>query len=208
MGSEIKRIPQEEIVASLKRQTQHNLYEIKDEISFTADSTTAIPAAVLVPLFFKQDGWHLLFTRRNSNLPEHSGQVSFPGGRSDQLDQNAVDTALREASEEIGLNPEDVTILGILPELHTITNYRVRPVVGVIPFPYTFVPSPEEVSRVFSIPLHWLADPSNYHIHYRNVPDLNTPLSIIYFNEYDGELLWGVSARLVVTFVQILTSGT
>ena len=154
----------------------------------------------------KPDGWHLLFTRRNSDLPEHSGQVSFPGGRSDPNDQDAVDTALREASEEIGIYPSDVTVLGNLPELHTITNYRVSPVVGEIPFPYKFTVAPEEVSRVFSIPMHWLADRNNYNIHHRDVPNIPSPLSIIYFKEYDGELLWGVSARIVVTLIQKIIS--
>jgi len=110
-------------------------------------------AAVLIPFLSGEAGWHILFTRRHSDLPEHSGQVAFPGGRADPEDLSLEQTALRESYEEIGLKPQDVRILGRLQDYLTITNYRVTPIVGVMPWPYELYPAEAEVSRVFTIPL-------------------------------------------------------
>lgn len=165
---------------------------------------TPRPAAVLMPLLKQDNAWHLLLTRRNSNLQEHSGQVAFPGGRMDPEDANLEQTALREAYEEIGLHPKDVRILGQLRELLTITNYRVTPIVGVIPWPYPLRLQSEEVSRAFTIPLDWLADPANRETHEHQLPAPFDAVSVIYFQPYDGEVLWGASARFTLTLLQTL----
>lgn len=162
------------------------------------------PAAVLLPLFSDHHEWHLLFTRRNSNLEEHSGQVAFPGGRVDDSDATPEGAALREAYEEIGLHSQDVRILGRLKRLLTVTNYAVTPIVGVIPWPYPLNLSPYEVSKVFSIPLHWLADKKNYEIQTRQLFSLNKPIPVIIYHEYQGEVLWGASARIVHCFLEAL----
>lgn len=164
-----------------------------------------IPAAVLIPLLMIDGEWHLLLTRRNSALPEHSGQVAFPGGRADPGDANPEVTALREACEEIGLQPKDVRILGRLRKFLTISNYLVTPVVGVIPWPYPIQPANEEVSRVFTVPLQWLADPTHHHLQQRELPEPFQPVPVIYFQPYDGEVLWGVSARFTLSLLNILT---
>ena len=161
-------------------------------------------AAVLMPLLWKGGEWHLLLTRRNSALPEHSGQVAFPGGRADEGDANPEVTALREACEEIGLKPEDVRILGRLRTFHTISHYLVTPIVGVVPWPYTFRPASDEVSRIFTIPLDWLAEPTNHEIMERELPAPHAPVSVIYFKPYDGEVLWGVSARFTISFLKVI----
>jgi len=163
-----------------------------------------IPAAVLIPLLRKNKLWHILFTRRNQNLPEHSGQVAFPGGRCDLEDINPETTALREAKEEIGIQPEDVKVIGKLQNFLTVTNYCVTPIVGVIPWPYQFYLSKVEVSRVFTIPLNWLANPKNYYIRERTLPQTHGKISVIYFHEYEGEILWGASARFILNLVEIL----
>ena len=155
-------------------------------------------AAVLIPLLNQGHHWRVLFTRRTSTLPEHSDQVAFPGGRSDPEDTNPEMTALREAQEEIGLQPSDVTILGQLHELRTISNYCVKPVVGVIPWPYTFKLARHEVSCVFTIPLDWLVNLDNHEIRMRELPQPYSPLPVIYFKPYSGELLWGVSAQITL----------
>lgn len=164
-----------------------------------------IPAAVLIPLLMIDGEWHLLLTRRNSALPEHSGQVAYPGGRADPGDANPEVTALREACEEIGLQPKDVRILGRLRKFLTISNYLVTPVVGVIPWPYPIQPANEEVSRVFTVPLQWLADPTHHHLQQRELPEPFQPVPVIYFQPYDGEVLWGVSARFTLSLLNILT---
>lgn len=161
-------------------------------------------AAVLVPMLKISGEWNILFTRRTSSLPEHSGQVAFPGGRADPEDDTAEETALREAKEEINLSPQDVQVLGRLRELRTISNYCVQPIVGSIPWPFEYKLAKEEVSRVFTIPLEWLADPSNHEIQYRELPEPYSPVPVIYFRRYDGELLWGVSAEITLNFLESL----
>lgn len=162
------------------------------------------PAAVLIPLLQQEGKWHILYTRRNITLAEHSGQVAFPGGRSDPGDRGPEMTALREAHEEIGLLPEDVTILGRLNDFVTITNYLVTPIIGVIPWPYDLHLSNVEVSRAFTIPLDWLVDPSNYEEHQRALPDPYGTVSVIYYHPYDGETLWGASARFTQRLIKTL----
>jgi 8-oxo-dGTP pyrophosphatase MutT (NUDIX family) len=162
------------------------------------------PAAVLIPFLRKEGGWHILFTRRNTELPEHSGQVAFPGGRADPADPDPETTALREAKEEIGLNPGDVRILGRMYDFLTITNYTVVPVIGVMPWPYPLRLAQAEVSRVFTIPLDWLADPANREERQRPLPPPFAPVPVIYFQMYDGELLWGASAGFTVGLLEIL----
>jgi len=136
-------------------------------------------AAVLIPLLIRDNAWHILYTRRNANLPEHSDQVAFPGGRSDPEDTNLEMTALREAQEEIGLEPKDVQILGRLHDFLTITNYQVTPIAGVIPWPYNFQLAIHEVTRVFTIPLKWLADPQNFSEVWRTLPAPYDPVPVI-----------------------------
>jgi hypothetical protein len=111
---------------------------------------------------------------------------------------------LREAEEEIGLNPADVRVLGRLRELPTVTNYCVTPVVGVIPWPYPLRLEEIEVCRAFHIPLAWLADPSHHQTHSRILPGTTISIPVIYFQPYDGELLWGVSAQITVNILTAL----
>jgi 8-oxo-dGTP pyrophosphatase MutT (NUDIX family) len=165
------------------------------------------PAAVLIPLLREGAAWQILFTRRNDDLPEHSGQVAFPGGRTDAGDTSPEGTALREAWEEIGLQPEDVHILGRLKNYLTITNYLVTPIVGIIPWPYALQLEIREVSRTFTIPLDWLMNPNNHEERLRLLPEPNPPVKVIYFKLYDGELLWGASARLTLALIRALTQS-
>lgn len=165
----------------------------------------ARPAAVLLPLFQAQDGWRLLFIRRAEHpADQHSGQVAFPGGRLEAGDADARATALREAEEEIGLTPRRVQVLGELPAYHTATNYLITPVVGRISWPQPLHPAPAEVTRIFSIPLAWLADPAHQWEEPRQLPDWPRALPVVYFQRYRGERLWGASARISQSLVRIL----
>ena len=157
-------------------------------------------AAVLVPLTYVQDEWHLLFTRRTDRVQSHKGQVSFPGGACDEGETTPEQTALREAEEEIGVRPADVKILGRLSQLITISSFRVSPIVGVIPWPYAFRVAGVEVARVFTIPLLWLANRNNYW----EFSLRESERSLIAYHPYDGELLWGATARMTVSFLKTL----
>jgi 8-oxo-dGTP pyrophosphatase MutT (NUDIX family) len=174
-----------------------------EEIARIAAGTPR-PAAVLIPFLWFEDGWHILFTRRNNDLAEHSGQVAFPGGRADPQDSTPEETALREAQEEIGLKPGDVQVLGRLRSSITITNYLVTPVVGLVPWPYPFRLQTSEVSRAFTIPLNWLADPNNHEERRSALPPPLPEVQVIYFAPYDGEVLWGASARITLTLLETL----
>ena len=162
------------------------------------------PAAVLIPLLRQDNEWHLLFTRRVDGLPEHGGQVAFPGGRMDPEDPTPEAAALREAQEEIGLNPENVRLLGRLGEYSTITAYCITPVVAAIDWPVPLRLQPGEVSRVFTIPLRWLAQAEHSHEQPRSVPVPHSPIHVIYYEPYDGEVLWGASARLTQALLAVL----
>lgn len=169
------------------------------------------PAAVLIPILNASrdpdlPDWHLLFTRRTDQVADHKGQVSFPGGSSDPEDSSPSATALREAYEEIGLKPQDVLVIGKLNQLPTITHYLVTPVIGLIPWPYTFTLEPEEVSLVFTIPLDWLANPANHEVRQiESILEGSSPSrDVIVFKPYHEEILWGVSAEITIRLIQTL----
>lgn len=163
------------------------------------------PAAVLMPLFRHQDGWRLLFIRRaDSASDRHAGQVAFPGGRLESADGGPVVAALREAREEIGLDPSEVCVLGSLGAYRTVTNFVVTPVVGIIPWPLALTPAITEVSRIFSIPLSWLGRADSHRLCARTLGPAGTPIPVVYFEPYDGEILWGVSARITLGLIEAL----
>ena len=161
-----------------------------------------IPAAVLVPLIRLQNQWHLVYTLRSVRLHDHSGQVSFPGGSWEPADPSLIETALRESQEEIGLNPGSVHVLGCMAQVAMITRFVVTPVVGIVDWPTPLTVNPDEVDRVFSIPLDWLADPENqeYRVHTHGGKDFN----VLYFKQYDGETVWGATAGMTLDFLRML----
>jgi 8-oxo-dGTP pyrophosphatase MutT (NUDIX family) len=157
-------------------------------------------AAVLIPLAWFEDEWHLLYTRRTDRVETHKGQVSFPGGACDPGEETPEQTALREVDEEIGIHPQDVRVLGRLAPMITITSFRVTPVVGVVRWPYAFRVENAEVARVFTMPLSWLADKGNRW-------EFNLPgrkYGLIVYHPYDGELLWGATAVMTDVFMKVL----
>lgn len=156
-------------------------------------------AAVLIPLTYFQNEWHILFTRRTDRVESHKGQVSFPGGASDEGETDEQ-TALRETEEEIGVHAEDIKVIGKLSRMITISKYQVRPVAGVIPFPYAFKIQNAEVARVFTIPLLWLANKNNFWEFTLRDPNR----SVIAYHPFDGELLWGATARMTVNFLKVI----
>jgi 8-oxo-dGTP pyrophosphatase MutT (NUDIX family) len=160
-------------------------------------------AAVLVPFLIENGEWHLLFTRRTAQVEDHKDQVSFPGGSVDPEDESILQTALREANEEIGLDKNNVEILGSLHEFCTISNYRVKPIIGHIVWPMQITLSPSEVSRVFTVPLEWLTEPS--HSTKRPFMDAGGEhRDVIFFQPYEDEIIWGITAQIVYELLYVL----
>jgi 8-oxo-dGTP pyrophosphatase MutT (NUDIX family) len=189
-------LPQEIISQKLERALASTVYS---EIDLVEEADLRC-AAVLVPLVWQDDEWHLLYTRRTATLQSHKGQVSFPGGACDDGETTPEQTALREADEEIGLTPNDITILGRLSDMITVSYFQVTPVVGVVRWPAVFKVGEAEVARVFTIPLGWLANPSNRWQFERS----DSKRSLIAYHPYDGELLWGATARMTVDLLSVL----
>ncbi len=122
-------------------------------------------AAVLVPLVMRDDGLHVLLTRRTDHLRDHAGQISFPGGRSEEHDPDAVATALRETEEEVGLGREHIEVIGHLPSYSTVTSYVVTPVVALVQPDFTLTLDPFEVAEAFEVPLQFLMTPAHHRRH-------------------------------------------
>ncbi|PID44967.1 MAG: coenzyme A pyrophosphatase [Proteobacteria bacterium] len=160
-------------------------------------------AAVLIP-FVQQDGeWHILFIQRTEHEKDrHSGQVAFAGGRYEEGDESLEMTALREAHEEVGIEPAHVRILGELNHHYSISNYEITPIVATIPWPYTLTLQSSEVAAAFTIPLRWLADPQNHSLEYRQFNGADIP--VVYFKKYNGYLLWGATARMTISLLTLL----
>ena len=189
----------------ITQQLEQSLAEKKSSVIGYSDvelnSETLLKcAAVLIPLVWQDDEWHLLYTRRTDTIASHKGQVSFPGGACDDGETTPEQTALREADEEIGLNPNNVTLLGRLADMVTVSYFQVTPVVGVVKWPTVFKVGEAEVARVFTIPLGWLANPSNRWQFERS----DSRRGLIAYHPYDGELLWGATARMTVDFLNVL----
>ena len=161
-------------------------------------------AAVLIPLVWWKDEWQLVFTRRTETVEHHKGQVSFPGGGCDLGETTPEQTALREAEEEIGLKAADVRLLGRLNDVLVITRYRVMPVAGIMPWPYGVRLERAEVERIFTIPLLWLSRSENWEERPVTPAGALRPFPVISYHPYEGETLWGASARMVHNFLTVL----
>ena len=161
--------------------------------------TTA--AAVLIPIIAHPGELTVLFTQRTQHLKSHSGQVSFPGGRVEPGDASVEFTALREATEEIGLSADRVEILGRLPDYHTRTGFRVAPVIGLVTPPLELAPDPREVEAVFEVPLAFLLDERNRERRTREFQGLSVGY---YVYEYQGHVIWGATAGMLVNLHKML----
>jgi 8-oxo-dGTP pyrophosphatase MutT (NUDIX family) len=167
------------------------------------EAAAVTPAAVLVPIIARPEGFSVLFTRRTEQLKSHSGQISFPGGRAEPGDPSPRHTALREAQEEIGLAPARVEVLGQLAEYNTRTGFRVTPVIGLIQPPLELAPDAREVDEVFEVPLAFLLDPAN---HRRESRQIGARMASYYVIEHQGRTIWGATAGMLVNLYRQLAA--
>lgn len=168
------------------------------------DASLLKAASVLVPIIVRPAELTVLFTRRTAHLKDHSGQVSFPGGRAEARDASPEATALRETREEIGLAPERVELLGRLADYHTRTGFRVSPVVGLVTPPFELNPDALEVEEVFEVPLSFLLDPAHHQRHAREFQGRVVHYYAIPYRDY---YIWGATAGMLVNFYRHLAAG-
>jgi len=159
-----------------------------------ADGSPATAASVLIALVQRPEGLSLVLTQRNADLTDHPGQISFPGGRAEAYDASPVETALREAEEEIGLDRTHVEVIGSLPDYYTGTGYRVTPVVALVTPPFTLQADPGEVEEIFEVPLAFLMDGLH---HQRLSVELPSGRRSFYAMPYGTYYIWGATAGML-----------
>lgn len=162
---------------------------------FRRPPTPLIPAAVLVPLVERPEGLTVLLTRRTTHLKAHAGQISFPGGKAEPHDADAIATALRETHEEVGTPKEHIDVIGTLDRYVTRTGFDITPVVGLIEPPFPVSPDPSEVEEVFEVPLDYLLDPGNRQKDSRQVSGQTRFFYAMPFGDY---YIWGATAGMLV----------
>jgi 8-oxo-dGTP pyrophosphatase MutT (NUDIX family) len=160
-----------------------------------------VPAAVLVPLIDRPEGLSVLLTHRATHLARHSGQISFPGGRMEPTDPDVASAALREAHEEIGLDPARVQVFGYLPDHIIISGFRVTPVLSLVSPPFTLELNPAEVAGVLEVPLSHVFDARNHQARLRRVGDEEL---MLYDIPWEGQTIWGATAGMLLTLMRML----
>jgi len=162
------------------------------------DCHSLTPAAVLLALYPSGGDFHVVMQKRSERVEHHKGEISFPGGTVDPEDESLLATALREASEEMGIAPEDVRPLGRLDDTPTTTGFMISTFVGALPHPYEFTPSDAEVAEALFVPLSRLRDPASRRVETRleNGAARSLPVYV-----YDGSVIFGATARILEQFL-------
>ena len=160
-----------------------------------SDERVLTPAAVLIPIIERGEGMRVLFTRRADHLARHAGQVSFPGGRLHEADQDEVAAALRETEEEVGLARSFVTVLGELDRYETGTGFAIHPFVAMVREGFELKIDKSEVAEAFEVPLAFLVDPKN---HVPRTATWQGRERRFYGMTYDGHYIWGATAGILI----------
>lgn len=168
-------------------------YDLNPEITLP-EGRHLRPAGVLVPIEVVDGTARVWLTKRSSALKHHPGQVAFPGGKQDDSDPDITAAALREASEEIGLHPENVEVLGTWSSHETVTNFVMTPILGRVRAPFTPVPEAGEVDEVFSVPLDHLLDAASFGVQYRRWRGTQRYYFAVPYGPY---YIWGATARIL-----------
>ena len=175
---------------------------LRRRAALRADRPGFRQAAVLLPLYQNEAGPQLVLTKRTELVPTHKGQIGFPGGGFEEADGDLLATVLREAREEIGLQPEDVEILGTLDDTATVTSrHVVRPFVGFVPHPYPYRPDPFEIERLIHLPLSALLRGAPFR---EEIWERDGDAVTVFFYEHDGDTVWGLTARILKQFVEVV----
>jgi len=161
----------------------------------------SVPAGVLLPLFFKDGQAFLLFTKRTETLEHHKGQISFPGGKWDNSDNDLLETTLRETKEEIGVRKADIEILGQTDRFQTNTYFLITPFVGVFPHPYPFTISEGEIERLIEVPLLHLMRDSVFSV---KPFQKNGITWQVHYYQYKQDTIWGVTGFLLSNFLSLV----
>lgn len=159
------------------------------------------PAAVLVPLYFKDGETHVLFTKRTHLVEHHKGQISFPGGRRDREDESLLITALRETEEEVGIAANDVRVLGQTDVFLTNTHYLVTPFVGFFEYPYEYKINHAEIERLVEVPLTFLLREDIFEVKNYQQNGFNW---LVHYYHFGNDLIWGVTGFLLSNFLSIV----
>ena len=161
-----------------------------------------VPSAVLIPLYQKEGQYFILFIQRTERVKDHKGQISFPGGAYEQKDGTLVNTAVREATEEVGLKAGDIEILGELDDMLTIgSGYIISPFVAVIPWPYQFEVDNWETEEVIEVPLSVLLDRDCIR---QGTDEIDGQEINTYFYHCGDKVIWGATARILNQFLDII----
>lgn len=160
------------------------------------------PAGVLIPVIERQPSPSVLLTQRSAGLRHHAGQVAFPGGRMEPGDADIAVTALRETREEVGIDPGQISIVGYLEPMPTVTGYAVTAVVGIVSEQAEVVIDPNEVDTAFEVPLAFLMDPRNRRATVREVRGYRVPV-VEY--RHSGQRIWGATAQMIARLEKIIS---
>lgn len=186
-------------IDELKQKVEHAL---ADRPRRVVENANLVPAAVLLAI--TAPGSDIVFIKRTERVAHHKGQISFPGGTVETWDGSRLDTALREAREEIGLLPEAVEILGSLDDSETSTQFVITPFVGLVRAPVTYTLDGREVERVLELPLAAFLDPANFRVEHW---ERGGRLRPVYFYDVEGEVVWGATARILKQFLDLCFPG-
>ena len=168
-------------------------------------NSNLVRSAVLLPIYYKQGQYYLLFTKRTQEVKNHKSQISFPGGAYQEEDGTLVNTALRESAEEIGLMAGDVELLGELDDFVTqVSSYIISPFVAIIPWPYKFKVNRKETEEIIEVPISALLDMGRLRLETRIIDDEEVTS---FFYPYQGRVIWGATARILNQFLDIFASA-